>query len=76
MQVELLDFTEQEKAVTDLSVAERISEASSKKAKGVDQFKAGNKAACTRSWSRVVALVEDLYSEEDDSTLTVRPLHT
>ena len=72
-EVELIDFEAKEKSVEDMSVPERIAEAQKVKGKGTEQFKAGNKTGCARSWQRAVDLVEDLFDpEEGESTLTVR----
>lgn len=70
-EVELIDFEAKEKSVEDMSVPERIAEAQKVKGKGTEQFKAGNKTGCARSWQRAVDLVEDLFDpEEGESTLT------
>uniref|UniRef100_A0AAV1V0S1 peptidylprolyl isomerase n=1 Tax=Peronospora matthiolae TaxID=2874970 RepID=A0AAV1V0S1_9STRA len=74
--VELLGFSPKAKEMWEMDAAEKIAEATKRKAEGTDQFKAKEFDAAAATYAEAASYMEDMYDVADEDKEAMKQLQT
>uniref|UniRef100_M4BH31 peptidylprolyl isomerase n=1 Tax=Hyaloperonospora arabidopsidis (strain Emoy2) TaxID=559515 RepID=M4BH31_HYAAE len=74
--VELLGFSPKAKEMWEMDAAEKIAEATKRKAEGTDQFKAKEFDAAAATYAEAASYMEDMYDVADEDKKAMKQLQT